>query len=73
MSNRYKVEGKEGLEKDPRTNAVINVDRNSYETARAHKRRLLQEREKQRILEQRIDRLESVIEQLFSERTSEDK
>lgn len=71
MSNRYKVEGKEGLEKDPRTHAVINVDRNSYETARAHKKRLLQERDKQRSLEQRINKLEDAIERLLQ--ANEDK
>lgn len=71
MSDRFKIEGREGLEKDPRTNAVINVDRSSYETAKAHKKRLMQEREKQRTLELRIDKLENAIAKLLGDRADE--
>ncbi len=63
-----RVEGKEGLVKDPRTGAVINIDDQAFQAARrAHKRIISeinqrQEMEKQLAdQEDRIRRLEALL------------
>jgi hypothetical protein len=64
MSELYKIEGKESLLKDTKTGSVINTDNNSYETARMFKKRILQEKNKQHELEERIKRLETIISKI---------
>jgi len=61
----YKIEGKENLFKDPTTGAIINNDQNAYRLAKAHKKRLLQEQREKEELKERVERLESAIEELF--------
>lgn len=61
-----KIEGKENLYKDPNSGAVVNADKTSYEMAKFHKRRILEEKEKQKQLEGRIERLERLIEERLS-------
>jgi|AntDeeMinimDraft_5_1070356.scaffolds.fasta_scaffold20303_2 folate-dependent phosphoribosylglycinamide formyltransferase PurN len=60
----HRVEGKENLYKDPDSGAIINNDKNSYELAKANKRRILKERQKQQSLEERIEYLESIIKRM---------
>lgn len=52
-----KVEGKEGLVKDPQTNTVINVNRNEYENYKRNRKRNLE-------LVQRVDKLEQELADL---------
>jgi hypothetical protein len=61
-----KVQGKDHLIKTE-TGAVINADQNAYKLAKQHKRRIMQEREKQQSLEDRIGRLEQLISKLTGE------
>lgn len=61
-----KVQGKDHLIKTE-TGAVINADQNAYKLAKQHKRRIMQEREKQQALEDRIGRLERLISKLTGE------
>lgn len=60
-----KVKGKEGLLKDPHTGCVVNTDLDGLQQARATKRRILEEREKNKRLEDRVNRLESALEVLL--------
>lgn len=62
-----KVQGREGLYKDPANGGVVNTDNNAYELAKQHKRKIIKERQKNVELEQRIERLESLIEKLGSD------
>lgn len=64
----HKVKGKEGLVKDPHTGSVINVDDNAYRQAKIAKQRLLKERERNEELEDRVSKLETVLEQLLKEK-----
>ena len=52
-----KVEGKEGLVKDPQTNTVINVNRNDYERYKQNRKRTIE-------LVQRVDKLEKELAEL---------
>lgn len=60
----HRVQGKENLYKDPDSGAIINNDRDSYEMAKANKRRILEERNKQKNLEERIEYLETIIKSM---------
>lgn len=66
-----RIEGKENLFKDPSSGAVVNADQDAYKMAKQYKRRILEEREKQRTLEDRVHRLEGAIEKLL--KANEDK
>lgn len=59
-----KVEGKEGLVKDPHTQAVVNTDDESFRAAKQAKKRILESRERERNLQERLERLEQVVEKL---------
>ncbi len=59
-----KVRGHEGLVKDPQSGAVINTDTNAYEAAKSAKKRILEEKKKYKELEERMARLEAIIENI---------
>ena len=61
-----RVQGKEHLFKDPNSGAVVNDDQDSFNSAKMYKKRILEERQKQQTLEERIDSLERLVEKLAS-------
>ncbi len=67
-----KVQGREGLVKDPRTGAVVNVDDNAFRQAKLAKKRILESKEKQKTLEDRVDQLESLVHQLIDDKEKTD-
>jgi len=62
-----KVDGKPGLVKDPATGAVINADDGAFRVAKQAKKRILEAKEKEQELEDRLSRLESALEQLLKD------
>lgn len=62
-----KVRGREHLYKDPRTGVLINTDSDGFEAARFAKQRILDSNQKQIELEQRIEKLESILNELALE------
>lgn len=63
-----KVEGHNSLRKDAQTGAVVNTDRESLIAARRRRDAILAEREKVKTLEDKVAKLESLIQQLIEER-----
>lgn len=62
----YKVKGKEGLYKDPSTNAVINKDRRSFEAAKKAKNQIMNSRKRELDLEERVSILEQALKNLMN-------
>jgi hypothetical protein len=60
----HKVEGREHLTKDPHSGSIINTDKHAYEIAKLHKKAILKERREKRDLEDRVNRLERIIEDI---------
>lgn len=67
-----KVEGREGLVKDPSTGAVINTDKRGLEAAKHAKRKVLEEQAKTRELEERVKRLEAMFQQMIEKEQTHD-
>lgn len=68
MQDLLKVTGHDKLSKDARSGGVINIDGDGLRAARAAKRRMLENKNTIEALEQRINRLESMINQLLGEK-----
>lgn len=64
----YKVKGKSHLVKDPTTGSVVNTDENAFRQAKMAKRRILDARQKEQELEERVNRLESALELLLKDK-----
>lgn len=69
-----KVEGRDHLVKDSRSQSVSNTDRESYESARRAKKRILLEKAQREKLEtqvedltKRIDQLTKIVEKITGE------
>lgn len=67
-----KVKGKEGLVKDPHTGVVVNVDDDAFRQAKLAKKRIMESNEKQKTLEDRVNRLEKAMNQLLQEKEESD-
>ncbi len=68
MKNLQKVEGHEGLLKDPVSGSIINIDNKSLSAAKAAKNRILSEMKKTESLQERVDKLESLMQKLLEDR-----
>jgi hypothetical protein len=60
-----KIEGKEGLVKDPQNQSVINTDDDAFRAAKQAKRRILESRKRESDMQERLEKLERVVEQLM--------
>lgn len=67
MRELLKVEGVEGLSKDAQSGGVINTDAAGLKAARAAKQKILEGHSKIESLENRIERLESLLNKLVGE------
>ena len=65
MRNLLRVDGHDKLSKDAQTGGVVNTDVDGLNAARAAKRKLLESRNKIESLEDRVKKLESLIEQII--------
>ena len=61
---QQRVKGREGLVRDPHTNAIINTDKDALAKAKAKKKARLQELDKITRLEQQVADLNNKVERL---------
>lgn len=59
------VKDKPGLVKDPGSKAIINTDTKAFLAAKAAKKRIIESKEKQAELEERLSNLESLIDNML--------
>lgn len=64
-----KVEGAPGLRRDTQSGAIINTDRDALLAARSVKARKLAEQETIKTLEDKVERLEALLNKLLGEET----
>lgn len=64
MSDFVEVQGYPGLVRDQKTNAILNVDLDKIERARAAKKLRLEKRQEEKLLNDRISFLESNISEI---------
>lgn len=62
-----KVKGHNGMAKDLQTGAVVNTDRAALLAARKRKKEILEEKNKIKTMEDRIEFLESKLNQILGE------
>ena len=61
MESLIKIKDKANLAKDPVGGGVINTDDSAFKTARQIKKKLMEEQEKQKNLELRVQQLELLV------------
>ena len=55
------VEGKDGFFRDEHTNAIVNKNHNEYQMYVANRKKLLEEKERMKVLESKVENLSSDI------------
>lgn len=60
-----KVKDHEHLIRDPETKMIKNKNKNAFEAARARKRAVLEKKERENELEERVDSLESKLDAIL--------
>lgn len=71
MSNDFvKVEGEQGLVRDPSSNAILNINRDQQEAARDRLRRFKMKEQELQDLKNDVGELKSLLMQLLEEKRS---
>ena len=69
MESLIKIKDKPNLAKETNSGGIVNTDDNAFRMARSIKRKILEEKEKQKNLESRVEQLELLVTKFLEKET----